>query len=123
MTAPVRPIEIVLGKYIGALTVMSIMFALSLLFPLLLHFFGISGADGLSPVDWNTVWVGYLGLFLFGAACVSIGLLASSVTESQLVAVIISFGALLVLWLVGLVSQGHTSGMQRCCITHPTLPI
>ena len=113
MTAPIRPIEIVLGKYLGALTVMTIMFALSLIFPVLLHAFGISGADGLSPVDWSTVAVGYLGLFLFGSACVSIGLLASSVTESQLVAVIISFGALLVLWLIGLVSQGHTSGLQR----------
>ena len=41
-------------------------------------------------------------------------------TESQLVAVIISFGALLVLWLVGLVSQGHTSvtaGSLLHCLT------
>lgn len=113
LTSPIRPIEIVLGKYIGALTVMGIMFGLSLVFPLLLHVFGISGGDGTSPVDWSTVFTGYLGLFLFGSACVSVGLLASSMTESQLVAVVVSFGVLLVMWLLGLVSQGHTSGMQR----------
>ena len=100
MTSPIRPLDIVLGKYLGALTVMGIMFGLSFIFPILLHVFGISGGDGTSSVDWNTVWTGYLGLFLFGASCVSVGLLASSLTESQLVAVIISFGVLLVLWLV-----------------------
>ena len=42
-----------------------------------------------------------------GAACVGIGLFASSVTESQIVAVIISFAALLMLYVIGMAARGQ----------------
>ena len=78
---------------------MLIMLGLTLLFPVILTFYGQT--TDVSPIDWQTVLSGYLGLALMGAACVGIGLFASSVTESQIVAVIISFAAASMLYVVG----------------------
>jgi ABC-2 type transport system permease protein len=105
MTVPVRPIQIVVGKYLSAVIIMAIMLGLTLIFPILLQIFG--GANGASAVDWHTVGAGYLGLFLLGMAVVAIGLFASSVTESQIVAAITGFAVLLLFWVVGLASRGQ----------------
>jgi ABC-2 type transport system permease protein len=87
------------------------MIGLTVVFPLLLQLLG-QGAEQ-NPVDWATVGACYLGLFLFGAACVAIGLLASSLTESQIVAVISSFGILLMLWVIGLAARGQEGFWQK----------
>jgi ABC-2 type transport system permease protein len=70
------------------------------------------GAEG-SPLDWNTIAVSYLGMLLFGAACVAIGTLASSLTESQVIAAIIGFVVLLLLWVIGLAARGQSGFMQQ----------
>jgi ABC-2 type transport system permease protein len=67
------------------------MLALTLLFPLFLFIFG-------SP-DKGPIITGYLGIFLQAAAFLSVGLWASSLTQNQIVAAIVSFALLLVLWL------------------------
>jgi ABC-2 type transport system permease protein len=107
MTVPVRPVQIVLGKYLSAVVIMAIMLGLTLVFPILLAIFG--GAEGTSAVDWRTIGSSYLGLFLLGAAIVAIGLFASSVTESQIVAVITGFAVLLMFWVIGLAARGQES--------------
>lgn len=99
MTAPVRPIEIILGKYLGALAVVGVMLALTIVFPILLHVFG-STDSGQSPIDWNTVGVGYLGLSLMAAAFVAIGLFASAITDSQVVAAVVGFAVLFLFFLI-----------------------
>jgi ABC-2 type transport system permease protein len=111
MTTPVRPVEIVLGKYLAGLVVLCIMLGLTIVFPLLLEILG-QGAES-SPLDWHTVGASYLGLFLFGAACVAIGLLASSLTESQIVAAIVAFAVLLMLWVIGLAARGQEGFWQK----------
>lgn len=105
MTAPVRPVEIVMGKFVAGMVILAIMLLLTLVFPLLLHVLGQGGEA--SPIDWGTVGVSYLGLGLFGAACLAIGLLASSMTESQIVAVILGFAVLLFLWVIGLAARAQ----------------
>jgi ABC-2 type transport system permease protein len=81
-TSPVRDYEIVLGKFFAALTFLTIMLVLSLYMPLLIMKNGkISGAQ---------ILVGYLGLFLFGAVGLSIGLFTSSLTKQQFVALILA---------------------------------
>ncbi len=106
MTSPVRPWEIVGGKYLGAVAVMAIMLALTGMFPLLLHVFG-GGAEKAAALDWQTVGVSYVGMFLLGAAFVAFGLFASSVTESQIVAVIVGLAGLLMFYVIGLAAQGQ----------------
>ncbi len=112
MTAPVRPIEIVLGKYLAALVMMGIMLLLTLVFPLLLHIYG-GTQGGESALDWSTVWVSYLGMFLLGAAFASIGVFASSVTESQIVAVIVSFSVLMMFFVIGFAARGQEGFWQQ----------
>jgi ABC-2 type transport system permease protein len=102
LSVPLRPIELVLGKYFAALSVMALMLALTLVFPLLLDVLG----NEPGAVDWRTVAVGYLGMALLGAAALAIGLLASALTESQVIAVVIAFTTLLVLLVVGIAADG-----------------
>lgn len=111
MTAPVRPIQIVLGKYLAALAMMTIMLALTLVFPLLLSVYG-DGSGGTSAVDWSTVLTSYLGMFLLGASFVAVGLFASSVTDSQIVAVIVGFASLLMFYVIGLAARGQEGFWQ-----------
>jgi ABC-2 type transport system permease protein len=55
----------------------------------------------LGPLDWGPVFAGYLGLALFAAAAVSIGLLITSLTESQAIAFFITVFVLAGLWFMG----------------------
>lgn len=105
MTAPVRPIQIVLGKYLAALAVMGAAVAIVAAFPLVLSV-ASRGAAGGAGVEWQTVGTGLLGLFLLGAAAMSVGLLCSSLTESVIVAALVSLIALLTLWMATIFAVG-----------------
>jgi ABC-2 type transport system permease protein len=58
--------------------------------------------------EWKTILGGYLGLFLYGAALLALGLFISTLTENQIVSVVITFGTILVLWLIESFSSGAT---------------
>ena len=100
-TSPIRVVQIVLGKFLAALTLFLIMLILSAIHLLILTLYG-------NP-DLGPVLSGYLGLFLLGASFLSIGLFASSLTENQIVAAVISFGILLVFWILGASSDADSS--------------
>ncbi|MEW5947319.1 MAG: ABC transporter permease [bacterium] len=92
MTTPVTLWQIVLGKYFAVLTLFAAMLALSAEFPAILFRFG--------DPDLGPILGGYAGLLLMGAAFVAVGLFASSLTNNQMVAGIVAFGILLLLWLI-----------------------
>jgi ABC-2 type transport system permease protein len=104
LTNPVQEWEIVTGKYLASILLVLVMLGLTLLFPLFLFMFG-------SP-DAGPMITGYLGIFLQAAAFLAVGLWASSLTQNQIVAALISFAALLVLWLSDSLGQflGGTVG-------------
>ena len=87
-----------------------------------LLFLGLLGLTGLIPLtlalfsdfDWYPVLTGYLGLVLLGALFLSVGVLASALTENQIVAAFVSFGLLLLLWLLSGVGSllGDTAAGQ-----------
>jgi ABC-2 type transport system permease protein len=79
-TSPVRDSEIVIGKFLAALTFLAIVLALSIYMPILVKVNG--------KITWSQVFVGYMGLFLLGAATLAIGLFASALTRQQLVAAV-----------------------------------
>lgn len=88
-TSPIRDFEIVLGKFFAALTFLTIMLVLSIYMPVLIKVNGkITGAQ---------IFVGYLGLFLFGAVSLAIGLFASALTRFQFLALVV--GAVLLIAL------------------------
>jgi len=93
MTSPISISEIVLGKYLGVLMIYLMMLGLTLYMPILLAIYG--------QLNWGVMFSGYLGLVLLGAVFLSIGLFASSVTENQIIAALVSFGLLLMIWLLG----------------------
>ena len=96
-TAPVRPLQVVLGKYLGALAVLGVALLLVAVFPALLAAAGRGTAGG-PALEWPTVLSGLLGLLLLGAAALAVGLFFSAVTEIPVLAALSSLVALLALW-------------------------
>jgi ABC-2 type transport system permease protein len=93
LTAPVRDLEVVLGKFLGSLGILAVMLGLTLYYPLLLVWFG--------QPDLGPLVSGYLGIFLLGAVFLAVGLFASSLTANQVVAFVLGNAMVLALWLVG----------------------
>lgn len=96
MTAPLRHWHVTLGKFAACLVVYALMLVCTLSYVFVLLIYG--------EPDAGPILAGYLGLFLMGAAFISVGLLASSFTENQIVAAVISFGALLLFYIIGWLS-------------------
>jgi ABC-2 type transport system permease protein len=96
LSSPVRPVEIVLGKYAAALALVALCVGVVALFPLVLSLFA-KGAQGGAGVEWQTVGTGLLGLFLLGAMAMAVGLFVSSLTDSVVVAALVSLVVLLAL--------------------------
>ena len=93
LTAPVRDWEVVIGKYVASVCFWLVMILLTGYFPILLMRIG-------NP-DVGTMFSGYLGYFLLGAALLAVGLFASSLTQNQIVAAMVGLGVSLLLWLSG----------------------
>jgi ABC-2 type transport system permease protein len=62
--------------------------------------------------SWPAILCGYLGMFLLGSSFISLGIFTSSLTQNQIVAAILSFGALLLFWVIGWLKSilGTTAG-------------
>ncbi len=101
LTYPIRDIETVLGKFFACLLVFAIMLGLTLVYPLFLMFHG--------SVEFGPLFSSYFGLLLMGGAFIAFGMLASSLTSNQIVAAVISFGALLIFWVIGPSAQNAGS--------------
>ncbi len=97
VTSPVTISDIVVGKFVAALTVFAGMLALSAVAPVALAPF--------AEFRWSPILTAYLGVLLMGGLFLSAGLLASSLTENQIIAVMLSFGVLLLFWLFGWAGQ------------------
>jgi ABC-2 type transport system permease protein len=92
LTSPLTDLQIILGKFIGALTLYASMLGVTLLYVAVLFVFG-------NP-EWKPVATAYVGLLLFGGAFISVGMLISSFTRNQIVAGMITFGVFLLLWVI-----------------------
>ncbi|MDE3019097.1 MAG: ABC transporter permease subunit [Nitrospirota bacterium] len=93
MTSPIGINEMIVGKFLGAYTIFLGLLGLSGIVPVILSLY--------SSFDWNPVLTGYLGLALLGALLLATGVLASALTENQIVAAFLSFGLLILVWLLG----------------------
>ena len=113
LTAPVRDWEVVLGKYLAAMGMFGVMLACTLYFPFILW------RVGGSP-DWGPILTGYLGLLLLTSAMMAIGTLTSAVTENQIVAAVLGFGILLLLWLID--AAGNIATGSASVLTYLSLP-
>ncbi len=94
LTLPVRDYEVVLGKFLSSFTLYILMTLPLLFYPLLIHYAG-------GYFEWGTVFAGYLGTLLLGAAFISLGVFVSSLTSNQVISSVLCFGALVILWMIG----------------------
>jgi gliding motility-associated transport system permease protein len=100
-TCPLTSAQVVIGKFLGAAILLTVMLGVTLSYPLLI----MSG--GASP-EMKPALAGYFGLFLMGLALLAIGLLVSAMTENQIVAAVGAFGVFLILWIVNWLSESAT---------------
>jgi ABC-2 type transport system permease protein len=113
LTYPVKDIEVVLGKFAACLAIFSIMLIFTFLYPILIKIYG--------RPETGPIITGYIGLFFMGAAFISFGIFASSLTENQVVAAVLSFGVLLFFWMagysIGFVSPSIVSVLSYIALT------
>jgi ABC-2 type transport system permease protein len=100
LTSPITDLQIILGKFFGALGLYVAMLFVTMLYMGILFVFG-------NP-EWRPVAAGYLGLLLMGGCFISAGLLISSLTKNQIVAGMITFAVFLMLWVINWI--GESSG-------------
>jgi len=93
LTLPVRDSEVVAGKFLAAFTVFAVAQLFTFAYPLTVSLLG--------NMDLGQTVAGYVGLLLLGAAFLAVGVLASALTASQVVAFIVSFFVCFGLFLVG----------------------
>ena len=93
LTSPLSVRDIVVGKYLGMLAVFGIACLVICLYPLIMSSYGKVSM----PMSYLTVF----GFFLLGASNIAIGLFLSSLTESPVIAAVITFGALFMCFMMG----------------------
>lgn len=105
MTLPVSDFQIVAGKFLAAVFLLTTVFAVTLVYPYSLSLLG--------PLDWGAVWSGYLGLLLLGATYAAIGLMASSWSKDQVVAILVAFSLCFFLYLIDQLVAQPTGSSAR----------
>jgi ABC-2 type transport system permease protein len=92
LTSPLTDVQIILGKFLGAMGLFAAM--------LLVTMIDIAILFRLGNPEWKPVVAGYFGLLLMGGCFVSVGLLISSLTKNQIVAGFVTFAVFLLLWVI-----------------------
>jgi ABC-2 type transport system permease protein len=105
LTSPLTDFQIIMGKFLGALALYALMLLVTGVHMGLLFVYG-------NP-EWKPILSGYLGLLLLGGAFMSIGLLISSLTKNQIVAGMITFATLLLLWILNWFADSASPAMQK----------
>jgi len=105
MTLPLKTWEIVLGKFLGAVTILLLMTAGTFIDLVPLYLFG-------NP-QTTTIIAGYIGFILLGMACLAVGQLFSALTQNQIVAALIAVPVLLSFWFIGHLQTFQVSSTLR----------
>ena len=101
LSSPVHLKEIILGKFLACMIVITLM--------VLISSYSIGFLFMIGEPDVGPVLTGYLGILLTAGCYVSVGIFASSLTENQIVAAVITFGFSLFMWVIGWGAQAVNS--------------
>jgi len=101
LSSPVQLHEIVIGKFLACFLVVTTMISLTLISIGLLFYVG---EPELGPIATS-----YLGMLLMASCYISVGVFASSLTDNQIVAAVMSFGFTLFMWIIGWGAQAAGS--------------
>lgn len=108
LTSPVTDWQVVLGKFLGAYAWLLVALGLTLYVPYLVHRF--SGGT----VDLGPYWSAYIGLLLFGATAVAVGVFWSALTDNQIIAAFATFGTLLLAYVITWPTEGTGTLAEIC---------
>ena len=92
LSSPLNVTQIVMAKFLATATILLIMLAASLFYPIITSIYG--------RVIWSSLICTYIGFFLFGLVCIALGIFISSLTEMPLLAILLSELAMLMLILM-----------------------
>jgi ABC-2 type transport system permease protein len=101
ITMPVRDSDVILGKYLASLATVLILLLSTTLYPIAMFFYPWH----FGTLDWGPVFSGYLGCVCFSAAAVAVGMMISSLTESDVIAFFATAGVLVGLYAIGMLSS------------------
>ena len=107
-TSPVGTGSVVMGKYLAMVTVMGIVALLSCVCPLIISMYGTEGL----LIDYSCIFA----FFLIGAAYIAMGMFLSSLTESQIIACVTSFGLFFLLYYITDISSLIGSSAQASAV-------
>ena len=94
LTAPIRDFELVAGKWLGALTFVLAIGALTLVFPLIINNYVTPG------IDWMVILSSYIGMVLICAALIALGTGISAIFTNQFAAFFVTLGLFFFLWFM-----------------------
>lgn len=101
LTSPVRIFDIVFGKFMAAVSLFLIALAVTFLYPVIIALYG-------SLDLWETVGA-YIGFIFLGSAFIAIGMYVSATTENQVIAAIVTFASLLIVWILDFIKENVPS--------------
>src|SRR4029078_6932029 len=110
LTSPLTDLQVVLGKFFAA-GLFFVILLLSTWVPIAALYVYGSPASG-------PILTAYLGLLLYGLALIAIGLFISTLTENQIIAAVLSFGTIMILWLVDVVANNAESPTSKGLLTY-----
>lgn len=97
LTSPVSLFEIVMGKYLGAITLYGICCSIFLIYGLIITIFAMP--------EWPAIFCMTIGFYLLGCALIAIDIFISALTESQVIAAIVSMAVGLLVYLLGSITS------------------
>jgi ABC-2 type transport system permease protein len=106
LTAPLRDWELVVGKWLGAMGFLTLLLALTWIYPILLHRMTTPG------IDQGTLLAAYLGVLLMVSAIVGVGVMVSAIFRNSLAAGFTTVALILLLWVVGGLGTGSGSANE-----------
>lgn len=109
LTSPVSVGKIIMGKYLALVTVFAIPMAIICFYPLVMSEFG--------DISFGSAYTAVLGFFLLGCANLAIGVFISSLTESQVIAAVLTFVFLFAFFMMNGISSFFSEGALSTCIT------
>ena len=109
LTAPVSVGNIVIGKYLALVTVYAIPILVMCTYPLIMSKFG--------TVAFGSAYTAILGFFLLGCANIAIGVFMSALTESQVIAAVLTFVLLFAFYMMNGISSFFSKTSMSACVT------
>ena len=106
LTAPIRDWELVVGKWLGGFLFLLTLLVITLVYPIALNYFVEPG------IDLLLLFSGYLGLILFCASLIAVGVTISAIFSNPVATFFLTMAVFLFLWIIGFLGQASPTGNE-----------